>query len=72
MIDFTFNIINPFGDFTKQKILWRLLKHNSPLNNLSIYKYRPTILCIFFNVSFNNINIDIGLFGFSLILDKSW
>ena len=71
MIEFLFKIINPFANFGNQKIAWRLIKSDNPFNNITIYKYRPNIIYLCFGFSLDNIYLEIGLFGYSLLLDKS-
>ena len=71
MIDFSFKIINPFSHFGNQKIVWRLIKSDLPFNNITIYKYKPNIIYLSFDVTLESIYFEIGLFGYSLLLDKS-
>ena len=71
MIDFSFNIVNPFGNFDEQKIVWRLFKADLPFNNITIYKHKPNIIYLSCAITLENAYLEIGLFGYSLLLDKS-
>lgn len=66
-----FNIVNPFGNFDKQKIVWRLFKADFPFNNITIYKHKPNIIYLSFDLTLESVYFEIGLFGYSLLLDKS-
>jgi hypothetical protein len=71
MINFSFTILNPFSDFDKQKTIWRLFKSDLPFNNITIYKHTSSILGLSCYVNLENFWLEIGLFGYILLLDKS-
>lgn len=71
MLNFSFTIINPLSDFDKQKIVWRLIKSDLPFNNITIYKHTSSILGLSFYVNLDSCYLEIGLFGYILLLDKS-
>jgi len=71
MIDFSFKIINPFSHFGNQKIVWRLIKSDLPFKNIKIYKYKPNIMYLGFCISLESFYFELGIFGYSLLLDKS-
>jgi len=71
MIDITLRIMNPFSSYDEQKIAWRLHKDDGPFNNITVYKYKPIILYLSFDITLHSCYFEIGLFGHSLLLDKS-
>ena len=71
MIDISLRIDNPFGNYVDQTIEWRLHKDDGPYNNITVYKYKPMILHLSFAITLHSCYLEIGLFGYSLLLDKS-
>jgi hypothetical protein len=71
MIDISLKIDNPFSNYVDQTIAWRLHKEDGPYNNITVYKYKPTILYVSGAITLHSCYLHIGLFGYSLLLDKS-
>jgi len=71
MIDILLKIDNPFSNYVNQTIAWRLHKDDGPYNNITVYKYKPTILYLGGAITLHSCYLHIGLFGYSLLLDKS-
>ena len=70
MIYFTLNINNPF-QHKEQEIAWRLIKNDTPFSNITIYKNVNSLLLLGFSFTSQSCYLEIGLFGYSLLLDKS-
>ena len=51
---------------------YKLSSHSRPpYNNITVYKYKPTILYVSGAITLHSCYLHIGLFGYSLLLDKS-
>ncbi len=70
MIYFTLNISNPFADYEEQEVAWRLIKDDNPFSNITLYKNSNNLLSLGFALTLKSGYLEIGLFGYSLLLDK--
>ena len=71
MIYFTLNFKNPFCYNKEQKTVWRLIKDDNPLSNMTLYKNVDNLLSISFSVALKSCFLEIGCLGYVLVLDKS-